>query len=52
MRIILFYWQIIGKQYNKMSMFKRFLAERKLELYTKKTKLLVNSRKGKEKKEV
>lgn len=37
---------------DMMSTFKRFLAERKLELCTKKTKLLVSDRKGKEKKEV
>lgn len=35
---------------DMMSTFKRFLAERKLELCTKKTKLLVSGRKGKEKK--
>lgn len=37
---------------DMMSRFKRFLAKRKLKLCTKKTKLLVSGRKGKEKKEV
>lgn len=37
---------------DMMSTFRRFLAERKLELCATKTKMLVSGRKGKEKKEV